>query len=621
MSPFRANAMSLSLWLDNLVAYSIQIAVLISAGTLLDYVLRLRKPTILLHYWQLLLLGCFLLPGLQPWKQSVLQAGTAVPGSVPLIATLTGQPAARAVRFSAYETVALIIAAGTVLRLLWLLAGLVRLSTYRSNSRLIAGIPPAIEEMRLRIDCRPEIYISTEMRGPVTFGFGRSAIIFPASFLDMEEKLQRPLACHELLHVRRHDWLFVVLEDVLCALFWFHPAIWWAVSRIRLCREQTVDQEVLAISGERKPYLESLLQIASTRGRPAALPAPLFLRESHLAQRVALMLQEVVMSKTRLFVSLFTAIVLLLCTARLASAWFPLNAPAVIQPGSQQEAKVIAKPLREPIRVGGNVQESKLQVKVNPVYPEQAKAARVSGVVILQVTVNEAGEVYDVKVLRGHPMLDDAAIEAVRQWRYSPTLLNGEPVPVIATVTVIFNMQQGLSVMLDEAGNLRDPVSQLQGADLLQKIKQSQDGVVLQPLANVPMSIILATIKALQNEGVQNIRVMGFLERNGKLYATVQYGIDTIRGNTVPPVLALDKEALTRVAIASGSVDNLPPGLKPLIYRMFINEIGEIVAVEPMRGPQIPALENELMRTRVVSPAMRGGEAVPAVFQIEVPVP
>jgi protein TonB len=96
---------------------------------------------------------------------------------------------------------------------------------------------------------------------------------------------------------------------------------------------------------------------------------------------------------------------------------------------------------REPIRVGGNVQESKLIRKIEPVYPELAKRARVSGVVILQVTVDEEGSVSEVRVLRGHPLLDDEAVRAVKQWKYSPTLLNGEPVPVIATVTVIFNLR------------------------------------------------------------------------------------------------------------------------------------------------------------------------------------
>ena len=93
---------------------------------------------------------------------------------------------------------------------------------------------------------------------------------------------------------------------------------------------------------------------------------------------------------------------------------------------------------KEPIRVGGNVQASKLVNRVEPVYPELAKRARVQGTVVLQVLVDEQGSVADIKVISGHQLLRDAASGAVRQWKYSPTLLNGEPVKVIATVTVLF---------------------------------------------------------------------------------------------------------------------------------------------------------------------------------------
>ena len=91
--------------------------------------------------------------------------------------------------------------------------------------------------------------------------------------------------------------------------------------------------------------------------------------------------------------------------------------------------------------MGGNVQESKLIRRVAPVYPELAKRARVQGKVVLVVTVDEEGNVSDIRVSTGHPLLNEAAISAVKQWKYSPTLLNGEPVPVIATVTVIFNLK------------------------------------------------------------------------------------------------------------------------------------------------------------------------------------
>lgn len=93
---------------------------------------------------------------------------------------------------------------------------------------------------------------------------------------------------------------------------------------------------------------------------------------------------------------------------------------------------------KEPLRVGGIVQASRLVHRVEPEYPDLARRARVQGMVLLQVTVDERGLVSGVDVIRGHPLLTQAAVDAVSQWRYSPTLLNEEPVPVIATVTVNF---------------------------------------------------------------------------------------------------------------------------------------------------------------------------------------
>jgi TonB family protein len=93
-----------------------------------------------------------------------------------------------------------------------------------------------------------------------------------------------------------------------------------------------------------------------------------------------------------------------------------------------------------PVRVGGAIKEPRKLKQVNPAYPEIAKSARVQGVVIMECTIGPEGKVTDVKVLRGIPLLDAAAVDAVRQWEYTPTLLNGVPVPVIMTVTVNFRL-------------------------------------------------------------------------------------------------------------------------------------------------------------------------------------
>jgi periplasmic protein TonB len=99
---------------------------------------------------------------------------------------------------------------------------------------------------------------------------------------------------------------------------------------------------------------------------------------------------------------------------------------------------------RQPTRsilVVSAIQASKLIHKVTPVYPELARRARVSGTVTLMALIDEDGSVSGLKVLSGHTLLINAACDAVRQWKYSPTILNGEPVPVQATVNVIFAFQ------------------------------------------------------------------------------------------------------------------------------------------------------------------------------------
>jgi TonB family protein len=92
------------------------------------------------------------------------------------------------------------------------------------------------------------------------------------------------------------------------------------------------------------------------------------------------------------------------------------------------------------MRAAGRVVEPRKLHDVPPVYPEAAKQARVQGVVILECTISNEGRVTDVRVLRGVPLLDVAAVDAVKQWSYTPARLDGKPVPVIMTVTVNFRL-------------------------------------------------------------------------------------------------------------------------------------------------------------------------------------
>jgi protein TonB len=107
--------------------------------------------------------------------------------------------------------------------------------------------------------------------------------------------------------------------------------------------------------------------------------------------------------------------------------------------GSQ--ISIAPPPPQKPVRVGGTILAPARQVYVPPVYPTVAQSARIEGEVVLEATIDEKGAVRNVVVQESVPLLDRAAIEAVSRWRYSPTLLNGQPVAVIMLVRVRFTLK------------------------------------------------------------------------------------------------------------------------------------------------------------------------------------
>jgi protein TonB len=97
-------------------------------------------------------------------------------------------------------------------------------------------------------------------------------------------------------------------------------------------------------------------------------------------------------------------------------------------------------PQSQPIRVGGDIQNALAINRPNPVYPPLARQARIQGTVLLEALISKGGTIENLKIISGHPLLAPAAVEAVRHWRYRPTLLNGEPVEVQTTIEVHFSL-------------------------------------------------------------------------------------------------------------------------------------------------------------------------------------
>src|SRR5581483_7611671 len=121
----------------------------------------------------------------------------------------------------------------------------------------------------------------------------------------------------------------------------------------------------------------------------------------------------------------------------------PSAAPPPPPPPPPPKAVEAPKPVTpQRIRVGGNVQQAKLVKQPRPVYPPLAKQARIQGVVRLNAIIGKDGTIQNLTVSTGHPLLVPAALEAVKQWVYKPTLLNGEPVEVVTQIDVNFTLSQ-----------------------------------------------------------------------------------------------------------------------------------------------------------------------------------
>jgi protein TonB len=108
---------------------------------------------------------------------------------------------------------------------------------------------------------------------------------------------------------------------------------------------------------------------------------------------------------------------------------------------SQPIAPTVAKP-KAPVRVGGRVKEPRIIYRADPTYPALARQTHTTGTVVVDAVIDERGDVVEMKVVSGPPLLIQAALDAVRRWKYEPTYLNDQPVPVALNVTVTFTLSQ-----------------------------------------------------------------------------------------------------------------------------------------------------------------------------------
>jgi TonB family protein len=544
-----------ALTLANLVLFTAQAALLIGALALTLAALR-PGPAFRLAACRVVLAAILVLP-LQVWMRDARPALNLldVPGGG-AAAAVDGIDA-RSDRQLPWGTIAGgVLAAGVALRMIWLAAGLTRLrrlagSVTGPGEPAAAGVDGEVSALQTELGTRARVAFVDRVQHPMTFGIAPAVVLLPASLLAASTDRRRAVLCHELWHVRRRDWLWVLGEELALTVLWFHPAVWWVVGELQLAREQVVDQLTVAATGARREYMDALFSAADLPSAPPLLSG--FLRRRHLARRLVSLAEEVAMSRMRLVAGAVIVTVALVGSGVVGAAAWPLApmrhatqtaagsaaSDGVVQLGRRVDVgfpdAVIASGLADAIvdvaveidasgavtsaraatvtvhggenglgrvavpaavddmvsatvdamgswhfrapevapaklivtvryavetrqaivtrisaapgyatkpilHAGGAIKPPTRLVNVAPEYPQEAQDAKIQGVVILDATIAEDGSVSDVEVLKSIPQLDLAAIAAVKQWRFEPTLLNGVAVPVKITTTVNFSL-------------------------------------------------------------------------------------------------------------------------------------------------------------------------------------
>ena len=279
---------------------------------------------------------------------------------------------------------------------------------------------------------------SSQIYGPITIGIKRKLVLLPPEiFAALHDAELRTAIAHEFAHMHRHDFLKNLLYELITLPAGFHPVLSLTRDRVMETREMVCDQLAAGIAGQRQ-YARSLLRLASliVDGTPARTPHAIGIFDATTFERRVMRLTEKPAhpSALRRFATA-TACALLgagICATTLALSVHVDALAAGDDQGPSQPAG--------PVAVSADVMQNQIVHKVNPVYPPDAKKARIQGKVQLDAVISKTGEVEQLKVVSGPNELQQSALDAVRQWTYKPFLLNGEPVEVKTTIHVTYSL-------------------------------------------------------------------------------------------------------------------------------------------------------------------------------------
>jgi TonB family protein len=428
----------MTLWVSNLAAYSLQLAALVGSAVVIATVLKVFTPAAALRFWQVVFAATLVWPaaqiGVLAWPDTASTtffARALSNGPLWSVAAGSGEWSLFSLDSATAMLILATLAAGVVVRLAYLALGLSRLHAIRASSEPADELSSVVADLQRELGVGADVRFSDAVDAPATLGWRRPVVLLPPSVRELPLPLLRAVLCHELIHVRRRDWLAALLEEFWCGLLWFHPAAPVLTAQLSLARETLVDEAAIVHTGDRRSYAAALLGFAGARVQPPI--ATTLIGRRSLERRIALIAQEVPMPfslRSRVAV----AVAVIVC-ATLVTTWaVPISATLQAQPGKvykPKEDKTVTLP--EVVR------------EMKPHYTPQAMKAKIQGTVWLTVIVLDTGNVGDVtvsKALDAEHGLDEEAVRAARQWVFKPGTRDGKPVNVEVTIEMTFTLKK-----------------------------------------------------------------------------------------------------------------------------------------------------------------------------------
>lgn len=278
------------------------------------------------------------------------------------------------------------------------------------------------------------LHIATSQRiaGPAMLGVFRPTLLLPPAFVERlsQEELYALLG-HELAHIQRHDFAKNLFYGFMSLPIAYHPLLWLTRARLTETRELTCDAMAANSAGGQENYARSLLRLAAIlsgladRAEPQITHAVGIFDANNFERRVMrLTRKQLPIGRARQAFVVLACLLVAFSTCLSALAWrIDVNSP----------------PQKTVKRVAVSDKNLTLVHKVDPVYPEEAKKEGLSGSVVLALHISKDGVVENIRVVKGSRVFQASALDAVKQWRYQPFLLNGDPIAVDTQVTVEFS--------------------------------------------------------------------------------------------------------------------------------------------------------------------------------------